>query len=212
MALWIACRQSSSSFYLQATSATHNHQAALNTSSQHPTSSYGFQIESLLDQDMAKKILELIAHDMERAREAGREEVRRELGARGLALSTSSRKRPPPTNTEATEGVGRPAPTTDQDNHQPSFNQLREEFKEMVKRGELVDLREFHGLIKRIKFSTPNKDNSGDAKWKQRVAKWDPQFKQCIQQCHGGNEEAFYGQTDHKGKFPIKKTCCICRK
>lgn len=160
---------------------------------------------------MANKILELIAHDMERAREAGREEVRRELSARGLSV-VRTRKRPA-SSTEATEETTqRPATTTEEATNQPSLNQLREDFKEMVKRGEMVDLREFHALIKAIKISTPNKDDSGGAKWKQRVIKWDPQFKQCIQQCHGGNEEAFYGQKDHRGKFPVKKTVCICRK
>ena len=34
-----------------------------------------------MEPEMAKKIMELIAHDMERAREAGREEMRREIGS-----------------------------------------------------------------------------------------------------------------------------------
>ena len=76
-----------------------------------------------MDQEMAKKILELIAHDTERAREAGREEVRRELSARGLAVSTSSRKRPA-TSTAATE-TGNHAETTGEEANQPTFNQLQ---------------------------------------------------------------------------------------
>ena len=171
--------------------------------------------------EMAQKIMELIAHDMERAREAGREEMRREMGAR-MIETARARKRPAasvencdksPTaenNTQAAFVTTRKEGDDNTQQRGESLDELREEYKLMALTGMDVDLKEFHNLIKRVMAAIPAKGDGGGAKWKQRVIKWNKQFKDCIRDCHGGDEASFYNQ-QHCGKFPVKKVICVCK-
>ncbi|KAL7580469.1 hypothetical protein ACA910_004483 [Epithemia clementina (nom. ined.)] len=90
----------------------------------------------------------------------------------------------------------------------------RQEWKDLTDGKNEADLKKiwlFLDALKKIDTTKKNikLDNSGRC-WRNRVLKFLPRFKKCIDVCCEGDEEKFY-KSEHAGKF-VDPTLCLCNK